>query len=46
MREVMVRYEADRSARRELRGTLIIVVQALVAALKTSHWVCIWRKRD
>ena len=31
VREVMVRYEADQSARRELRGTLIIVVQALVA---------------
>jgi Na+:H+ antiporter, NhaB family len=31
VREVMVRYEADQSARRDLRGTLIIVVQALVA---------------
>jgi NhaB family Na+:H+ antiporter len=31
VREVMVRYEADQSARRELRGTLIVVVQALVA---------------
>jgi Na+:H+ antiporter, NhaB family len=31
VREVMERYEADQSARRELRGTLIIVVQALVA---------------
>ena len=31
VREVMVRYEADQSARRELRGKLIIVVQALVA---------------
>jgi Na+:H+ antiporter, NhaB family len=33
VREVMERYEADQSARRELRGTLIIVVQALVAVV-------------
>lgn len=31
VREVMERYEADQSARRDLRGKLIIVVQALVA---------------
>jgi Na+:H+ antiporter, NhaB family len=31
VREVMERYEADQSARRDLQGTLIIVVQVLVA---------------